>query len=320
MAHLPALAHPPNFSLISGETVARSLKRICLDQFQFTLNELTAGNDLNRAVHELRKSNKRVRALLRMVRPVIGEKIYRAENSALADASRLVAPARDGAVMVDAIVRLRARYGHLLAQGIWEGTENRLRQRHERMMNRILSDEELIQSVTKALYRARSRYAAWPVDASEPRMGPRPLPDSYRSVGPGVGDTYDTGRKAMRSAFANPRPENFHEWRKQVKYLRHQMEVVTPLWPEVIGGVASSLAQLGDVLGDDHDQAELVRIVATLPELAPNPDERHLLVALSNERRRELQAAARVMGGRIYAETGDQFTNRLKAYWSAWSH
>ncbi|MBA3362663.1 MAG: hypothetical protein H0T94_14595, partial [Acidimicrobiia bacterium] len=56
MAHLPALAHPPDFSLISGETVARSLKRICLDQFQFSLNELTAGNDLNRAVHELRKS------------------------------------------------------------------------------------------------------------------------------------------------------------------------------------------------------------------------------------------------------------------------
>lgn len=320
MAHLPALAHPPDFSLSSGETVARGLKRICLDQFQFSLNELTAGDDLNRAIHELRKSNKRVRSLLRMVRPVIGEKIYRAENSALADASQLVAPARDGAVMVDAIVRLRARYGHLLAPGIWEGTENRLRQRHERMMNRILSDDELIQSVTKALYRARSRYAAWPVDASEPRMGPRPLPDSYRSVGPGIGDTYDRGRKAMRYALANPRPENFHEWRKQVKYLRHQMEIVTPLWPEVIGGVAGSVAQLGDVLGDDHDQAELISIVATLPELAPNPDERHLLVALSNERRRELHAAARVMGGRIYAETGDQFTSRLKAYWSAWSH
>lgn len=320
MAHLPALPNTPDFNLAPGETVARGLKRLCLDQFQFSLNEFTAGDDLNRAIHEFRKSNKRVRSLLRMVRPVIGDRIYRAENSALADVSRLVAPARDGAVMVDAIVRLRARYGHLLAPGIWEGTEHRLRQRHQRRMDRILSDDELIATVTKTLYRARSRYAAWPIDESEPRIGPRPLPDSFRSVGPGVGVTYDSGRKAMRLAFANQRPETFHEWRKQVKYLRHQMEIVTPLWPEVIGGLAVSLAELGDVLGDDHDQAELVRVVETLPELAPDPDERHLLVALSNERRRELQGAARIMGGRIYAEAGDQFTNRLKAYWSAWNH
>jgi CHAD domain-containing protein len=124
----------------------------------------------------------------------------------------------------------------------------------------------------------------------------------------------------MRRAFADRRPETFHEWRKQVKYLRHQMEIVTPLWPEVVGGTAASLAQLSDVLGDDHDQAELIRIVATLPEVAPDPDERHLLVALSNDRRRELQGAARVMGGRIFAESPEQFASRLKAYWFAWSH
>ena len=320
MAHLPALPDAPEFNLTTGETVASGLKRLCLEQFQFSLEGLASGGDPNSAIHELRKGNKRVRALLRMVRPVIGEKVFKAENAALRDASRLVSPARDGAVMVDAIVRLRGRYGHLLAPGVWEETEHRLRQRHERMMNRILSDDELLATVSRSVYRARSRYAAWPVDDSEPRIGPRALPDSFRSVGPGVEATYDVGRSMMRTAFVNPRPENFHEWRKQVKYLRHQMEIVSPLWPEVIGGVAASLARLGDVLGDDHDQAELIRIVATLPELAPDPDERHLLVALSGERRRELQGAARVMGGRIYAERGDQFVSRLKAYWSAWNH
>jgi CHAD domain-containing protein len=222
--------------------------------------------------------------------------------------------------MVDAVVRLRGRYGHLLANGVWEVTEQRLRQRHARALDRLLADDELIASVTRSVYRARSRYAAWPVEASEPRLGPRPLPDSFRSVGPGVGETYARGRKAMHFAFSHSRPENFHEWRKQVKYLRHQMEIVTPLWPEVIGGLASSLAQLSDVLGDDHDQAELIRVVATLPELAPDPDERHLLVALSNGRRRELEAAARVMGGRIFAESREQFVARLRAYWSAWNH
>ena len=122
----------------------------------------------------------------------------------------------------------------------------------------------------------------------------------------------------MRSAIAAPTPEHFHEWRKQVKYLRHQMEIVSPVWPEVVGGLATSLSHLGDVLGDDHDQAELVRLVASLPDLMPDPDERNLLVALSQQRRRELQGAAVVMGKRIYAESPDRFTRRLEAYWSAW--
>lgn len=98
------------------------------------------------------------------------------------------------------------------------------------------------------------------------------------------------------------------------------MEILGPVWPEVIGGLAASLEQLGDVLGDDHDQSELIRLTAALPELAPDPDERNLLVALSNQRRRELEGAARVMGGRVYAEAASQFTGRLKAYWGAWSY
>ena len=122
----------------------------------------------------------------------------------------------------------------------------------------------------------------------------------------------------MRSAIKLGGVEHFHEWRKQVKYLRHQMEIISPVWPEVVGGLATSLSHLGDVLGDDHDQSELTCLIGSLPDLMPDPDERNLLVALSQQRRRDLQAAAVVMGKRIYAESAERFTMRLGAYWSAW--
>lgn len=123
----------------------------------------------------------------------------------------------------------------------------------------------------------------------------------------------------MKLAYARPVPEHFHAWRKRVKYLRHQMEILSPVWPEVIGGLAGSLENLSDVLGDEHDQAAMIGLVASLPELVDDPDERNLLIALAQQRRRELQAAARVMGARVFAEEPDQFGGRLKAYWSAWS-
>jgi CHAD domain-containing protein len=316
---LPALP-TPEFRLLSSESLAGGLQRMCLEQFEVSLSNLSGAGDLNTAVHELRKSNKRVRALLRMVRPVIGDKVYRAENEALARASRLVAPARDGKVLVDAVTRLRARYGHLLAPGTFGGIEERLRHRHERMLARVVDDADLLRQVSAIIYKARSRYAAWPTEPDDSRFGPRIIANSFRSIGEGIGQTYERGRRSMNLAFRSPTPEHFHEWRKQVKYLRHQMEIVSPLWPEVIGGLALSLEHLGDVLGDDHDQSELIRLTAAIPELAPDPDERNLLIALSNLRRRELEGAARVMGGRIYAEGEPQFRSRLKAYWSAWSY
>lgn len=275
------------------------------------------------AIHEMRKASKRIRALLRMVRPAIGERVFKAENAALRDAARIVSGVRDGAVLVDAAAQMRDRYGHLLAPGVFLDLDDRLRRRHQRMLGRVLDDDDVLESVIGVLHRARSRYAAWPIDLEDPRLSVgrssrRAISNDFASIGPGVAATYREGQGAMRSAISVPTPERFHEWRKHVKYLRHQMEIVSPVWPEVVGGLARSLSQLGDVLGDDHDQSELVRLVASLPDLMPDPDERNLLVALSQQRRRELQGAALVMGKRIYAESADRFAVRLEAYWSAW--
>jgi len=312
------------FNLSPGEPLAGGLRRLSLDQFDLALMGLR-GQSVSRdvAIHEMRKASKRIRALLRMVRPVIGDRVFKAENAALRDAARMVSGVRDGAVLVDAVGRMRGRYGHLLAPGVFLDLEDRLRRRHQRMLARVLDNDEVLHHVVGELHRARSRYAAWPIETEDPRFAVgrsnrRAISNTFSSIGPGIAATYRDGQKQMRSAIAAPSTERLHEWRKHVKYLRHQVEIVSPVWPEVMGGLATSLSHLGDVLGDDHDQSELVRLVASLPDLMPDPDERNLLVALSQQRRRELQGAALVMGKRIYAEGPDRFALRLEAYWSAW--
>lgn len=321
-ASLPAVP-VADFNLSPGEPLAGGLRRLSLDQFDLALTGLR-GQSVSRdlAVHEMRKAAKRIRALLRMVRPGIGERVFKAENAALRDAARLVSGVRDGAVLVDAVSQMRSRYGHLLAPGVFVDLEDRLRRRHQRMLARVLEDDDVIEQVVVELHRARSRYAAWPIDSEDPSFqisgNRRAISNTFSSIRPGIAATYRDGQKEMKSSLKAPTTEHLHAWRKQVKYLRHQVEVVSPVWPEVVGGLATSLSHLGDVLGDDHDQAELLRMVASLPDLIPDPDERNLLAALSQQRRRELQAAALVMGKRIYAEAPDRFAMRLEAYWSAW--
>jgi len=50
---------------------------------------------------------------------------------------------------------------------------------------------------------------------------------------------------------------NLHEWRKKVKYLYYQFQVLEPVLPEELVIYTPKLDDLADYLGEDHDLAEL---------------------------------------------------------------
>ncbi|HEX9864630.1 MAG TPA: CHAD domain-containing protein, partial [Acidimicrobiia bacterium] len=106
-------------------------------------------------------------------------------------------------------------------------------------------------------------------------------------------------------------------WRKRAKYLKHQMEILTPMWPEVMIGMAITLDRIADLLGQDHDLAALLELLADRPDLCPNPLERSLMSALAQQRRADLQTASRILGRRIYTESPPSLDGRLQAYWEA---
>ena len=64
---------------------------------------------------------------------------------------------------------------------------------------------------------------------------------------------YRRGRRALAAAHEKPTVEHLHEWRKQVKYLRHQLELLRPMKAIVLEPFVERAEQLGDILGDDHD-------------------------------------------------------------------
>jgi CHAD domain-containing protein len=121
----------------------------------------------------------------------------------------------------------------------------------------------------------------------------------------------------MVAAYKRPNSEHFHLWRKRVKYLKHQMEILTPMWPEVMIGMAITLDRIADLLGQDHDLAELLQLLSDRPDLCPNPMERSLMNALAQQRRSDLQTASRILGRRIYAESASSLSGRLESYWEA---
>ena len=317
--YLPAV--PDGFSLGADERLSAGLRRLSLEEFDRAIRGLTRGADLDQAVHEARKSLKRLRAMLRLIRDELGEDVYRAENEMLRDAGRLIGPVRDAAVLVETVSGMRSRFSAHLRRGTLEGVELRLAERHDRISRAMVDDEEQIHRVVLALRSARARYRVWPVEGDEvvAAYGRTPVEHSFHALRSGLERTYRRGRKEMRRAAAEPTGHNFHQWRKRVKYLKHQMELLQPLWPEMIGGYSAVLDDLSEMLGEEHDLAELLRLAASEPGLCDDPVERALLTALAQHRRAEVQTAAMAIGRRVYAEKPARFTERMSAYWTAWT-
>lgn len=269
------------------------------------------------AVHESRKSIKRTRSLLRLVRGELPDRIYDYEDGSLRGTGRMVSEVRAAAAVVDAASMIRDLYGDLLADNTFLEMIHRLSQRRDIIELRALEDPHLVARLVRNLERAYNRYAAWPTDEDAREVYGMGIRDSFEAISRGLRTTYKTGRVEMFQAYEAPSAHRFHEWRKRAKYLRHQMEFLAPLWPEVIVGMAVTLERLGQILGEEHDLAELLALLVGRPDLCPDPRERSLFKALAAQRRSELHTAAEILGRRIYAEKPGSLDHRFGEYWDS---
>ena len=91
-----------SFELNIAQSPTENVRRILTDEVKFIEVQMQATED-NRhlAVHLTRKRFKRIRAVLRLIRDEIGEAVYQQQNQFYRDASRLLSPVRDSAVLVD---------------------------------------------------------------------------------------------------------------------------------------------------------------------------------------------------------------------------
>ena len=128
-----------------------------------------------------------------------------------------------------------------------------------------------------------------------------------------------TASKAMKQARRTPTPECLHEWRKQAKYLWHQLQLLEPMSPGPIGALADQTKKLSDYLGDDHDLAVLRAKITTHANQFPGPTGPRALLALIDRCQDRLRARAFFVGRRIYDDPPAAFTARFERYWRRWN-
>src|SRR5215467_12650468 len=94
------------YRLSLAEDLAGSLQAVARDQLSGAAEGLASGDDPEEAIHDARKRIKKTRSALRLARPGLPKRLYRAENAALRDTARGLSGARDADVMVETAEKL----------------------------------------------------------------------------------------------------------------------------------------------------------------------------------------------------------------------
>ncbi len=294
--------------LHNTESGTRGIRRILRQQTAQALEALHRSQQpSDEVVHKVRQQLKKVRAALRLLRKALGSRTYHRENTVFCNAARPFTKVRDAKVLMDTLDTLAEHFGEQ-ADGLdLDRVRRALRDRYQGVRQRVLQEEDNLGPVQVALRSVRARAKRWPIG----RRG-------WSVLGAGLQRVYRSGREAFATSQHDPSEENLHEWRKQVKYLWYQLQMLQPLQPAWIEALADQAHTLADYLGDDHDLAVLHQKLLEEPDICSDRALVDALAVLIDRRRAELQEQAKVLGSCLYEEKPSMFVNRFQGYWRGW--
>jgi CHAD domain-containing protein len=294
------------FRIRNGDHLAKEVRRIARKQVEGALAVLREGDHADpETVHELRKHCKKLRALLRLVRPALGD-AYAVENAHFRDMAQWLSPLRDAHIAVVAYDALLDRYRGEVHWRQFATVRRRLVQAEGRCTSDSSDLEDRYGQVRAEMEAARHRIDDWSITD----LGVETWRDGFVR-------TYRRARKAMSAAYDDPTPENFHEWRKAVKYHGYHVDLLRSLWDAQLRARGETVDRLSDLLGWYHDGVVLASALTDQGDGYGSAI--GVLRRLVDRRRDELEVLARPTGMRLFAEKPRRMGARHARYWSAWN-
>lgn len=245
-----------SYLIQASEPAADAVRRIVRLQNQRVL-ELLEGFEADPAdrVHRARQTCKRIRALLRLVRPA-ARYVYQVENRFYRDIQRRIAYARDAEAMVEALDAL----GSGVAEPALLESVRMLREALAGRGDAVFQERRAtlaaeVEACCAELRVAERRLARLPVDHL--RRG-----DLYQ----GAARTFARCARQFEVVRARPDARALHAWRKDVKYAYHHTNLLAEVMPDYALERGPGLRELAEVLGRHQDLHVLDEFLRRQPD------------------------------------------------------
>ncbi len=291
------------------QSIADGIRRIAQEQIDRALTQLLDGfgRDRDAAIHDSRKRFKKIRGVLRLVRDPLGADCYREENTCFRELGRKFSHVRDAEVRIKTLESIRDCFNELARDEWFDQADAALQAYHASTWDYLLSVDDAMPTTITALKEARDRVSHWSIEGH-----------SWSTLKPGLKRVYKRGDRGLQQVRRTPTADDYHDWRKRVKYLWYHLSIVRPMWGGLLGEWVDQIHQLSSLLGDEHDLTVLREFMLSQPKRFEPIKGLDALTVLIEQRRDQVRSQALALGQRIYVETPSAFVNRLGAYWDIW--
>lgn len=272
------------FYLLKNESIEPGLRRIATEQIGIALRDLAdPAVPRHRKVHSMRTRCKKMRGLLRLPQPLMGD-TFRREDQRFRTAARQLAGNRDMEVVARAIASLG-------------GPDEQAK-----VAPQPVSEEE-IESSRQILSICQDAVETWPFDLN-----------GFHDIAPGFARTYQKTLKSWERTLQEQSDENFHRLRRWAKYHWYHVRILERLNRKKLRKRRRRLRKLQLTLGDAHD------FVLVQSFLRPDTEPDKQLLQLASTRKNELYSEAMQICQKLFAVPVSVLVADCSRYWADKRH
>ena len=288
------------YHLKRKESLPDGIRRVVTEELDDAIAHLSGKSKgkQDEATHEARKSVKKVRAVLRLVRTELGKSLSD-DNQRLRHVGRQLSEIRDAGALIGALDQLeKGKVADAVRHALGA------RKTHIEQEKNI---PVLFPKLAKTLNEVRKGTKTW-----------RLRTDGFDAIERGIENTYRSGRKALRRAEQTSNADDYHELRKRVKDHWYQVRLLDHVWVDVLKGYEKTLKALETALGDDHNLVLLRDLITVSAEsYGTEAEVKHFLDEIE-QRQKVLRDDAMSLAHLVFAERPRRVVSKAHELWSVW--
>jgi CHAD domain-containing protein len=295
-----------NMALILSkkENLIGGLRRIASDIIIESIFLLKNPIDFDVSIHETRKNVKKIRAILRLLKNNIDIQAYLNLNIEFRDSGRKLSSLRDAEALLETLDKIKTKKN--TSQISIENTRIQLLQYKEKITSEFLSNYD-IALIIENFENLEKSFVNLEFFGKDNLV--------FNS---GLQNIYTNCINLMKNCRKDGSDIDFHEWRKQVKYLWNSIMFFQKIWNPVLAAYSDEIHKLSDYLGDMHDLTVLYKmIVNNQIELAADDQER--MLELIDNLRDKLKKSSFSLGFKLFIDKPSVFSKRLNKWWRHYS-
>jgi CHAD domain-containing protein len=293
------------FQIRADESVTHAVRRLARKQLDRIRASLEDADRHPEKLHDVRVRLKKLRSLLRLVRPELGRS-QRKTTKSLRSMSHELAALRESHVVEQTAKSIAASCQPRTRAAVRSALRSAVRRWRETHSKTIRALP--LSKADRDLQEAARELGRFTLE----RKGSRVVLDGLRT-------TYQRGRKSFGEARHKQSAASLHEFRKRGKDLQYQLRLVRGAAPEMIGAQVALTKRMTDLLGTVHD-------LAVFRDLWSKSTDQHgasksaadavlkIIDAEFAAKSKEALAIGRI----VYSETSAAFSQRVSAYWTNW--